>query len=124
MAAQDQSLFTRNYQAKIIENGADPKCRFHEKFEETVDHLVSGCPIMTPNEYLQRYDSVGQYIHWKICQHYNAPYARNWYEHEPQKIVETESATILLDFPVHTDRSTHANKPDITIKDHNEKHVN
>ena len=30
-------------------NGADPKCRFCEKFEETVDRLVSGCPIITPN---------------------------------------------------------------------------
>ena len=32
MATQDQSLFTRNYQAKIIKNGAEPKCRFCEKF--------------------------------------------------------------------------------------------
>ena len=49
---------------------------------------------MTPSEYLQIHDKVGQYIHWKICQHYNAPYADNWYEHKPQKVVETESATI------------------------------
>ena len=63
MAAQDQSLFTRNYHAKIIKNRAYPKCWFCEKFEETVDHLVSGCPIMTPNEYLQRLDMLGQYIH-------------------------------------------------------------
>ena len=61
MAAQDQSLFTRNYQAKIIKNRADPKCWFCDKFEETVDHLVSGCPIMTPNEYLQRHDRVRKY---------------------------------------------------------------
>ena len=66
MAAQDQNLFTKNYLAKIIKNGADPKCRFCDKFEETVDHLLSGCPIMTSNEYLQRHDRVGQYTHWKI----------------------------------------------------------
>ena len=98
MAAQDQSLFTRNHQAKIINYGAYPKYRFCKKFEETVDHLVSGSPLMTPNEYLQRLDRVGQYNHWKICQHYNAPYAKNWYKHEPQKVVETESRTILWDF--------------------------
>ena len=92
MGAQDQSIFTRNYQAKIIKNGADPKCRFCEKFEETVDLLVYGCPIMTPNEYLQRHDRVGQYINWKICKRYNAPCAKSWYE---QKVVEAESATIL-----------------------------
>ena len=66
MAAQDQSLFTRNYQAKIIKNGGGLKCQFCNKFEETANHLVSKHPIMTPNEYLQRHDRVGQYIHRKI----------------------------------------------------------
>ena len=88
------------------------KCRFH---------LVSGCPLITTNEYLQRHDRVGQYIYWKIYQHYNAPYAKNWYEHTPQKVVETESATILRDFPIHTDRTIQENKPDITIKERKEK---
>ena len=119
MAPQDQILFTRRYQAKIIKNRAHPKCWFFEKFEETVDHLVSGCPIMNPNEYLQRHGRVRQYIHWKICQHYNAPYAKNWYEQKPQIVVETESATILWD--IHTDRTKQANKSYITIKDHKEK---
>ena len=71
--------------------------------EETVDHLVSGCPIITPNEY---YDRVRQYTQWKICQHYNAPYAKNWYEYKPQKVLETESATILWDFRILTDNNT------------------
>ena len=35
MATQDQSFFTRNYQAKVITNGADPKCRFCEKCDMT-----------------------------------------------------------------------------------------
>ena len=59
---------------------------------------------------------MGQSSHWKICQHYNAPYAKNWLEHKPQKV-----ATILWDFPIHTDRTLQENKPDITIKDHKEK---
>ena len=32
-----------------IKNDYDPKCRFCNKFEKTVDHLVPGCQIMTPN---------------------------------------------------------------------------
>ena len=59
MVAQDQSLFDRNYHAKIINNGAGPKCSFCEKFEKTLGHLVFGCPIMTPNAYLHIHDKVG-----------------------------------------------------------------
>ena len=118
---QNQSHFPRNYHAKTIKNGTDPKRRFCEKFEETVDHLVSECSTMTSNEYLQRHDRVGQYIHWKICQHYTALYAKKWYEHKLQKSVETESATILWNFSIHTNRTIQANKSDITMKDHKEK---
>ena len=50
---------------------------------------------MTPNEYLQRHDRVGQYIHWKICQHYYAPYPKKWYKHKPQKVVETKCNNFL-----------------------------
>ena len=76
---------------------------------------------MTPNEYLQRHDGVGQYIHWKICQHYNALHAKISYEHKPQKVIEGESATILWDFSIYTEKTVQTNKPHINIKDHKEK---
>ena len=43
MTAQNQSLNTRNYQTTIIKNGVDPKYRIRHQYDETVDHLVSGC---------------------------------------------------------------------------------
>ena len=54
IAAQDQSLYTRNYQAQILKNGVDPTCRCCGKFDETVDNLVSGCPVLAPKEYIDR----------------------------------------------------------------------
>ena len=48
----------------------------------------------------------------------NLLYHKNWYENKPEPVVETESATILWDFAIRTDRKINANKPDITIKDH------
>ena len=118
MAAQDQGLYTRNYQAQIMKNGVDSKCQMCDQYDETVDHLVSGCPVIHPTEYKNRHDRVCQYIHWNIYQHYKAPYHKNWYEHKSESVVETESATILWDFAIHTDTKIDANKPDITIKDH------
>ena len=64
---------------------------------------------------------MGQYLHWRICQHYNAQHAEHWYEHHPEPVTEANDATILWDFTIHTDRSVKANRPDITVKDHKEK---
>ena len=103
MASQEQSLYTRNYQARIIENGVYPKCRMCDQYDETVDHLVSGSAVICPTDYNNRHDKVVQYINWKVCQHYKAPYYKNWYEHKTEPVVEKESATILWDFAIHTD---------------------
>ena len=47
LTAQDQGLLTRNYQAKVMKNG-DPRCRICTQYEETIDHLISGCPTLAP----------------------------------------------------------------------------
>ena len=46
------------------------------------------------------------------------PHAKNWCDHKPQTVVETERALTLWNFPIHTDKTIQANKSDITIKDH------
>ena len=43
-------------------------------------------------------------------------HTKNWYEHKPQPVVETDYSTIVWHFAVHTDGKVDANKPDITIK--------
>ena len=121
LAAQDQSLFTRNYQANTSRNGASYKCRFCDNYTETVDHLVSGCPVLAPNEYKNQHDRVGQYLHWKICKSYKIETCEHWYEHKPQPVVEGDNFTLLWDFPIRTDRTIQANRPDITVKDFKEK---
>ena len=117
LEAQDQSLFTRNYHANVIHNGADPKCRFCDKKLEKIDHLVSGCSILTPNEYKNHHDRVSQYLHWKICRHYSISTPSNWYEDHPDPVTEGKDVSILCNFPIHTDRTIQANRPDIVIKD-------
>ena len=51
MTAQNQSLYTKNYQARIIKNGFDFKCRMCNQYYETVDHFVFSCPVIYPTEY-------------------------------------------------------------------------
>ena len=54
MAAQDHSLYTRDYQSRIIANDDDPKGRMCDQYDETVDHLVSGCPGIRPTKYKKK----------------------------------------------------------------------
>ena len=117
MAAQDQCLPTRSYQAHILKNGTAPKCRFCQEREETIDHLVAGCTTLAPTEYKNRHDRIGQYLHWKLCNHYRLPHHDKWYEHKPPPVLEGEGVSILWDFSIHTDRTIQANRPDIVVKD-------
>ena len=95
------------------------KCRFCDQYSETIDHFVSGCPVLAPTGCMARHDHVGQYLHWKICQAYNFDTPENWYEHKPDPVVECDNVTILWDFPVNTDRTINTNRPDIIVKDRN-----
>ena len=46
--------------------------------------VVSQCQVIRRTEYKNRHKIVGQYIHWKICQHYNPPH---------KKLVWTQTTT-------------------------------
>ena len=95
IAAQDQSLPTKLYQHSIIKNGSDPKCRMCHNCDESVDHIVSGCPVLAKDEYLHNHDKAAAYMHWNICKHYNLPATEKWYEHKPNTVTENDECTIL-----------------------------
>ena len=121
IAAQDRSLATRLYHASIIKEGTSPLCGMCNKYDETIDHIVSGCPELAKTEYIHRHDKAASYIHWKVCHNYNIKTSEKWYDHEPETVTENEDVTILWDMPIHTDRKITANRPDIVIKDHKTK---
>ena len=117
-AAQDQSLKTRNYMRNIMKiSEQEPNCRYCSEHLETIDHLVSGCPVLAKKEYLVRHNKVARYIHWKICRHFKISVAAQWYEHDVPPVLENKNAKILWDFGVQTDKTIKANRPDIIIHD-------
>ena len=122
IAAQDQSLATRLYHHKIIKDGTSPLCRLCNRYDESIDHILSGCPeLLAKTEYIKRHNNAAAYMHWKILQHYNIKANDKLYEHQPETAPENEKVTILWDMQVHTDKTMKANKPDIIIKDKQEK---
>ena len=121
-AAQDQALKTRNYQKYILGQDIDSTCRLCQKNEETIDHILSGCEVLAKREYLQRHNNVASYIHWHVCKDNGIEVDEKWYQHQPTGIVKQGSVTIFWDYPVTTDRTIPANRPDIIIKN-NESNV-
>ena len=117
IAAQDQSLKTKNYITNIMKVESDPLCRFCDQYVETIDHLIAGCPILAKKEHLERHNKVAQYIHWQVCQYYKFSTTKEWYKHETPAVLDNQQATILWDFSIQTDRTIKANRPDIVIRD-------
>ena len=68
VAAQDQAISTNHFKNKILEEKkTEGKCRSCKQYEETIDHLTSGCPILAKNECLMRPDEVCTHLHYSIC---------------------------------------------------------
>ena len=59
-----------------------------------------------------------QYIHWKICNHYDTKTSDKWYEHKPLPVTDTSKVAILWYLPIRTDITIQANRPDIVIVKH------
>ena len=60
-------------------------------------------------------------MYWKISKEFGIEVKERWYEHEPKTVNENDSVTILWDMPIHTDRTIAANRPDIVLKNKENK---
>jgi hypothetical protein len=67
VTAQDQALQTKYHATKILQTEKDSKCRLCHQFEETVDRIMSACPILAKEQYIKRHDRVCTQLHFNIC---------------------------------------------------------
>jgi hypothetical protein len=51
----------------IINTKTGSKCRLCQKFDETIDHIISVCPILAKEQYIKRHDTVCAQLHCNIC---------------------------------------------------------
>jgi hypothetical protein len=89
VATQEQALQTKYYVTKILNTETDSKWRLCQQFDETIDHIISACPIMAKEKYIKRHDKVCAQLHFNICKETGVQLdKKHWYEHVP-KPVET-----------------------------------
>lgn len=64
LAVQDMELCLIETETNILQISSHSKCRFCDTFDVTIDHYVSGCIVLIPNEYKCHHNKVEQYLHW------------------------------------------------------------
>jgi hypothetical protein len=67
VAAQEQAIQTKYHATKILNTQTDSKCRLCRQFDETIDHIISACPILPKEKYIKRHDGVSAQLHFNIC---------------------------------------------------------
>jgi hypothetical protein len=66
MAAAYQEISTNYFKRKNLKEEIEIRCRLCKEYEETVDHLISGCLILAKNEYVIRHDKVCTHLQYSI----------------------------------------------------------
>jgi hypothetical protein len=95
MTAQDQAISTNYFKKKILKQEIESRCRLCKEYEETIDHLISGCPTLAKNEYIIRHDKVCKHLHYSICKKFETEAVENWYSHIPKPVTEHEYITFM-----------------------------
>jgi hypothetical protein len=49
VAAQDQIISTNYFRRNILKEETESRWRLCKEYEENIDHLTSGCPILAKN---------------------------------------------------------------------------
>ena len=89
-ADQEQTLRTNSIEAKIDKQPVYSKCRLCGTKEETVMHLVSGCPKLAQKQYKRRHDNVARRVQWELWKNNGLERSDRWYEHTPADIMEND----------------------------------
>jgi len=63
----NQALQTNYYATKILNTETDSKCRLCQQFDQTIDHIISACPLLAKVQYIKRHDRVCAQLHFNIC---------------------------------------------------------
>ena len=97
VAAQDQALQTKYYATKILNTETDSKCRLCQQFDETIDHMISACPILAKEQYIKRHDRVCAQLHFNIWKEAGVKLdKKHWYEHVPKSVETSQGGKVTI----------------------------
>ena len=55
--------------------------------DETVEHIITACPILATEQYVKRHDRVYAELHFNICKETGVKLQNeHWYDHVPKSV--------------------------------------
>ena len=93
-AAQEQALSIA-LMTNIYYRDVSTQCRFCEKPEENVLHIVRGCSMLAQKEYKRRRNKICLNIHRVLSEKYGVKVCEKWYEHKVESVIENDIVKIL-----------------------------
>jgi hypothetical protein len=91
VAAQDQAIQTKYYATKILNTETDSKCRLCQQFDETIDRIISACPILAKEQYINRHDRVCAQLHFIVCKETGVQFNKKTLVRTCTKIIRNRS---------------------------------
>ena len=71
--------------------------RLCQHSDETIDHIISACPILTKEQYIKRHDRVCAQLNFNICKETGVQLAKkHWYEHVPKSVETGQGGNVTI----------------------------
>jgi hypothetical protein len=97
IAVQDQALQTEYHATKILRTETDSKCRLCKQFDETVEHIISACPILSKEQYVKRHDRVRAQLHFNVCKVIGVKLDNEeWCDHLPKSVETNREGKVTI----------------------------
>jgi len=97
LATQDRALQTEYFATKILNTETDSKCRLCQQFDETLDRIMSACPILAQEQYIKRHDIVCAQLHFNICKETAVQLdIKHRYEHVPKSVETSQGDKVTI----------------------------
>jgi hypothetical protein len=87
IAAQYQALQTKYLATNLLPTEIDSKCRHSKKFDETMKHIISACPILAKEQYIKRHGRMCAQLCFNVCKEIGVQLDnKHWYDHLPKSV--------------------------------------
>ena len=97
IAAQDQTLQTKYGATKMLQTETESNCRLCKQFDETVEHIISTCPVLAKEQCINRYDRVCAQLHCNIRKEIGIKLdIELWYDHVPKSVETSHEGKVTI----------------------------